>query len=192
MAAPRFFFGAMSPYSWFAAERIDGLIDGVDWRPVFAGGLFRSVGRESWGLGERRESGLADCQARAARHGLGSIRWPVGWPSNDVLVARTMVAADDHGALRPFALAAMRTQFRDGVALDDPAALTAIADSVGLDGAQLLQEATSDAVKQALRDRNDEAVALGVTGLPTVVRGEDRWWGDDRLDQAAAAIGATA
>jgi 2-hydroxychromene-2-carboxylate isomerase len=187
---PRFFFGAMSPYSWFAAERIDALIRDVAWRPVFAGGLFRSVGRESWGLGDRRPAGIADCEARAVHHGLGTIRWPDGWPSNDVLVARTMVAADDRGALRPFALAAMRAQFRDGARLDDPAALAAIADRAGLDGHRLLAEATSDPVKQALRERNDEAVVLGVTGLPTVVCDNRRWWGDDRLDEAALALRA--
>jgi 2-hydroxychromene-2-carboxylate isomerase len=190
MTDPEFFFGAMSPYSWFAAERIDELIEGVTWRPLFAGGLFRTVGRESWGLGAGREAGIADCEARAGQHGLGAMRWPEGWPSNDVLVARAMVAADGRGALRPFALAAMRAQFRDGVPLDDADALATIADDAGLDGHELLAAATGDPVKQALRERNEAAVALGVSGLPTVVSGDRRWWGDDRLDAAAAALRA--
>jgi 2-hydroxychromene-2-carboxylate isomerase len=189
MAAPQFFFGAMSPYSWFAAERIDTLIDAVVWRPVFAGGLFRSVGRESWGLRDRRGAGIADCEARSARHGLGTMRWPEGWPASDVLVARAMVAADRRGALRTFALAAMRAQFRDGARLDDPGALASIADGAGLDGGGLLDDARSEPVKRSLRERTDTAVALGVIGVPTVVRGDERWWGDDRLDEAAAAIG---
>ncbi|HEX5193633.1 MAG TPA: DsbA family protein [Solirubrobacteraceae bacterium] len=188
MPGPLFFFGAMSPYSWFAAERIDGLIDDVAWRPVFAGGLFRSVGRESWGLTERRQSGIADCEARALRHGLGPMRWPDGWPASDVLVARAMVVADAWGALRPFALAAMRAQFRDGARLDDPHVLAAIATGARLDGRALLADAASEPVKRELRARTDDAVARGVTGVPTVVSGDRRWWGDDRLDAAAAAI----
>jgi 2-hydroxychromene-2-carboxylate isomerase len=88
MAASQFVFGAMSPYSWFAAERIDALIDGVVWRPVFAGGLFRDAGRGSWGLSERRAAGIADCEARAARHGLGPMRWPDGWPAEAEAEAR--------------------------------------------------------------------------------------------------------
>src|ERR1700759_3171469 len=136
MTAPRplFFFGAMSPYSWFAAERIDELIDDVEWRPVFAGALFGAVGRESWGISDRREAGIADCEARSLQHGLGPVRWPEGWPSSDVLIARGMVAADDHGALRHFALAAMRAQFHEGARLDDPPTVSAIAHGVGLDG----------------------------------------------------------
>jgi 2-hydroxychromene-2-carboxylate isomerase len=190
MAGTEFFFGAMSPYSWFAAERIGALIEDVTWRPVFAGGLFRSVGRESWGLGDRRAAGLADCEARAAQHGLGSIRWPDGWPTSDVLIARAMVAADEQGALPRFALAAMRAQFHEGARLDDPATVSAIADTTGLDGPRLLQQAGDDPVKQALRERTDAAVAAGVTGLPTVLHAGDRWWGDDRLDEAADAIRA--
>ena len=88
-----FFFGAMSPYSWFAAERIDAVLPEASWRPVFAGGLFRAAGRASWGLDERRAAGIADCEARAAAHGLGPIRWPEPWPTNDVLVARAMIVA---------------------------------------------------------------------------------------------------
>jgi hypothetical protein len=40
-----FYFGAMSPYSWFAAERIGSLLPGAEWRPVFAGGVFKAHGR---------------------------------------------------------------------------------------------------------------------------------------------------
>ena len=188
MAAPQFFFGAMSPYSWFAAERIDAMIDDVSWRPVFAGGLFRAVGRESWGLSDRRAAGIADCEARAARRGLGPMRWPEGWPASDVLVARAMVAADRRGELRRFALAAMRAQFHDGARLDDPEVLASIAANARLDSRRLLDDAASDPVKRALREHTDEAVALGVTGVPTVVCGERRWWGDDRLDEAAEAL----
>src|SRR5205823_7148712 len=51
---PQFFFGAMSPYSWFAAERIGSMLPDAQWRPVYAGALFKVNHRNSWGLGERR------------------------------------------------------------------------------------------------------------------------------------------
>jgi len=182
-----FFFGAMSPYSWFAAERIGALIPDAVWRPVFAGGLFRATGRSTWGLSERRDAGIADCEARAESHGLGPMRWPEGWPSSDVLVARAMVAADRGGLLEPFALAAMRAQFRDGARLDDAAVLTAVATKIWLDGSALIDATRTPDIKQALRARTEEAVALGVAGVPTVVIGAQVFWGDARLHEAAAA-----
>jgi 2-hydroxychromene-2-carboxylate isomerase len=185
MAPTLFYFGAMSPYSWFAAERIGTLIPDAQWRPVFAGGLFRSTGRSTWGLGDRREAGIVDCEARAQLHGLGPMRWPDGWPSSDLLVARALVVADRQGLLRPFALAAMRVEFRDGARLDDPDVLKQAADQVGLDGAALIDAMSTTEIKDALRAGNDEAVALGVFGVPTVVVGDQLFWGDDRLDEAA-------
>jgi 2-hydroxychromene-2-carboxylate isomerase len=185
MTPTPFYFGAMSPYSWFAAERIGTLIPTAQWRPVFAGGLFRATGRSTWGLSDRREAGIADCEARAQLHGLGPMTWPDGWPSSDLLVARALVVADRQGLLQPFALAAMRAQFRDGARLDDPDVLKRAAREVGLDGAGLIKATSTPAIKDSLRARNEEAVALGVFGVPTVVVGDQLFWGDDRLDEAA-------
>jgi 2-hydroxychromene-2-carboxylate isomerase len=186
MTPTLFHFGAMSPYSWFAAERIGALIPDAWWRPVFAGGLFRATDRSSWGLSDRREAGIADCEARARLHGLGPMAWPHSWPSSDVLVARALVVADRQGSLQPFALALMRAQFRDGQPLDDPGVLERVAGGVGLDGTGLIEATSTPAIKDSLRTRNDEAVALGVFGVPTVVVGKRLFWGDDRLDEAAA------
>jgi 2-hydroxychromene-2-carboxylate isomerase len=41
-------------------------------------------------------------------------------------------------------------------------------------------------VKDALRAATDEAAARGVTGVPSVVVGGEVFWGDDKLEHAAA------
>src|SRR5271170_6252478 len=114
---PLFYFGAMSPYSWFAAERIGALLPQARWQGVLAGAVFKANGRTSWGLTDARERGIADCEARAAAHGLGSIRWPDPWPTSDLTVARAMAYADSQGLLEPYALAAMRLSFLEGADL---------------------------------------------------------------------------
>jgi 2-hydroxychromene-2-carboxylate isomerase len=43
-------------------------------------------------------------------------------------------------------------------------------------------------VKDALRARNDEALAAGVFGVPTFAVNGRLFWGDDRLEEAAAAF----
>ncbi len=187
MARALFFFGAMSPYSWFAAERIDRLMPGAVWRPVFAGALFKANGRSSWGLDERRSAGLADCEARAAWHGLGPIRWPEPWPTNDVLVARAMAYAHQQDVLTPFALAAMRLAFTEG---DELGRLEVVQDAgtrVGLVPDQLAEGVQRPEVKEAVRAAHDEAVSLGVFGVPTVIVDGERFWGDDHLEAAAEA-----
>ena len=175
----------MSPYSWFAAERIDRSIPDAEWRPVFAGGLFAAAGRGSWGFDERRSSGIADCEARAAELGLGSVKWPRRWQTVDLAVARAMVVADEAGRLREFALTAMRLAFLEGRDLGEMEVVADAARRVGMDAAALVTSLASPEVKQAIRHRTNEAIALGVIGVPTVAIGSRLFWGDDRLDEAA-------
>jgi 2-hydroxychromene-2-carboxylate isomerase len=181
-----FYFGAMSPYSWFAAERIGLLLPGAEWRPVFAGGVFKAHGRVSWGLTEERAAKLADCEARARSHGLGAICWPDPWPTNDLLIARAMIVAQRRGALRRFALTALRMAFREGLDLGPVGAVHAVAQRSGLGGDGVIEAIATAEIKAALRTANDDAVGLGVFGVPTVRVGAALFWGDDRLDEAAA------
>ncbi len=183
----RFFYGAMSPYSWFAAERIGSLLPAARWRPVVAGALFKARGRASWGLGEARAAGMADCDARALSHGLGPIRWPDPWPTSDLLVARAMVAAEAKGVLVPFSLAAMRLAFLEGADLADGEAIAEAGRRVGLGGEELMRATEDPRTKADLRSATDEAITLGIDGIPTVVVGETLFWGDDRLEEASRA-----
>jgi 2-hydroxychromene-2-carboxylate isomerase len=184
---PLFFFGAMSPYSWFAAERIERLLPQARWRGVLAGAVFKAHDRISWGLTEQRAKGIADCERRAAEHGLGPITWPEPWPTSDLLIARAMVHAEALGALRPFALGAMRLAFLEGGELGERETVIEAGRRAGIEE-RALEGALDDAgVKQGLRGITDEALALGVLGVPTVVLGAELFWGDDRLADAAQA-----
>jgi 2-hydroxychromene-2-carboxylate isomerase len=44
--------------------------------------------------------------------------------------------------------------------------------------------------KDRLRAATQEAYDRGVRGVPTVAIGDEVFWGDDRLDDAAAALAA--
>ena len=154
---------------------------------MFAGALFKANGRGTWGLTERREAGLADCEARAAAHGLGPIVWPDPWPTNDVVVARAMAYAGREGCLQPFAIAAMRLAFLEGGDLGALDVVQTAAERVGVDPERLALAVAERQIKDAVRAAHDEAMSLGVFGVPTVVVGDQLFWGDDRLEQAVAA-----
>jgi 2-hydroxychromene-2-carboxylate isomerase len=208
--APTFYFGAMSPYSWFAAERIEQLLPAARWRGVLAGALFKQNGRVSWGLTQHRAGGIADCDVRAAEHGLGPIEWPDPWPTSDLLVARAMAFCEHSTApertgsttdavssgarrsgddlLKAYGLAAMRLAFREGADLGELDAVLEAGRRVGLDEHELRNGIQDPAVKDTLRAVTDEALAAGVFGVPTVLVNKTQFWGDDRLEDAAAAF----
>jgi 2-hydroxychromene-2-carboxylate isomerase len=187
MPQPQFFFGAMSPYSWFAAERIEAVLADARWRGVLAGAVFKANGRVSWGTTDRRAAGISDCEARAAEYRLGPMRWPQPWPTSDLLVARAMAFAELDGRLKGFALEAMRLCFLEGADLAELDSVLEAARRSGIGDGELECGLAEQATKDALRRTTDEALALGVIGVPTVAVGEELFWGDDRLEEAVEA-----
>ncbi len=187
VACPIFYFAAMSPYSWLAAERIDDLIADARWQPLFAGGLFAANARRSWGLEAQRDEKIADCERRAREYGLGPMRWPDPWPVSDILVARAMTYAGQRSALKAFALTAMRLAFLEGANLAELGVLESAARRTGLDPTTLSLAVAQPAIKAEVHAAHERAMSHGVFGVPTVVVGEQLFWGEDQLLNAAAA-----
>jgi 2-hydroxychromene-2-carboxylate isomerase len=187
---PRFFVDVGSPYAWLAAERVERGVLGVEpvWEPVLLGAVFAARGFGSWSLTEARAEGIEEVERRARAYGLGPVRWPEPWPGSMLLAMRCAVAAAEAGSARAFLLAALRLGFVHGRDLSDPAAVADAASAAGIEGEELLAAASTPAVKDALRERTDAAIALGVRGVPTVLVGTQPFWGDNRLEEAARAL----
>jgi 2-hydroxychromene-2-carboxylate isomerase len=184
-----FYFDLGSPYVYLTAERIEQLLgEPVRWQPLSLGGLFKANGRSSWGLGEDRQAGIAEIERRARERGLPPIRWPEGWPGNYLMAMRAATFALAAGRGREFALQALRDAFQQGRDLSIPAHVLDAAERAGLDR-QAVQDATQDPqIKQALRAATDAAHELGVIGVPTIAIDRELFWGDDRLEDAAAHL----
>ena len=186
----RFFYDLGSPYAYLTAKRIDDAFDvdvAVDWVPVLLGGIFKATGRSSWAETSQRDSGISEVEMRAAAYGMPFLTWPDEWPNNGLTVMRVAAWAHEQGAGRRFAQAAFFEQFIKGNALSDVSAIEAAVESAGLDVDEALAGAADPIVKAILRDNTDEALGLGVIGVPTVEVGGELFWGDDRLHEAVAA-----
>ena len=57
-----------------------------------------------------------------------------------------------------------------------------------LDPDEVRAHVADDDVKQTVKDATDAAIELGVFGVPTVQVGDELFWGDDRLEEAAATL----
>lgn len=187
MPGPTFYYDLQSPYSWLAAERVDALFaEPVEWVPILVGAIFAARGRRSWGVGPEREDGLAVIERRAAARGLPPVRWPDPYPGDGLRPQRAAVHAHREGEGKAFALAAFRVHFVEGRTLNDEDAIVDAAGRAGLDPAAVLAATADQAVKDVLRSNTDTALDAGVFGVPTVLVDGDRFWGDDRLEEAAA------
>jgi 2-hydroxychromene-2-carboxylate isomerase len=186
---PRFFVDVGSPYAWLAAERVEAVLGSeVVWEPVLLGAVFAERGWGSWAQTDARAQGIEEVERRARSYGLGPVRWPEPWPGNMLLAMRAAVAATDAGLGPAFLLAALRLGFRDGRDLSDPSAVADAALAAGIEGDELLAAASTPEVKARLRTRTESAIALGVRGVPTILVGDQAFWGDDQMKVAATAL----
>ena len=83
-----------------------------------------------------------------------------------------------------FALAAFRQAFAGGRDLTDPDNVAIAAAACELHPNAIAKAAASAVVKARLREATDRAGDRGVFGVPTVVVGDEVFWGDDRLEEA--------
>ena len=188
---PVFYYDLGSPYAYLTAERIPDVLPAEPrWQPILLGAVFKAVGRSSWALGEGREAGMAEVERRAARAGLPPVRWPEPWPGNTLTAMRSATWAQEAGFGTEFARAAFRLAYAEGRDLSLPEEVLAAAERCGADPDDVRRAVESPEVKGRLRAATDDAVARGVTGVPTVAVGERLFWGDDRLEDAAHELEA--
>ena len=188
-APPVFFFDYSSPYAYLAAMRIGDVLPTATWRPIAFGALIRQIGKVPWSLRSGREAGMREIEERAAERGLPPVRWPRGWPdeSYSLIPLRAALVAEAEGRLREFSFEAYRLMFAQGRALDEPGPVLEAAAAAGLKPEAVAVRLENPEIKARLREYTDDALARGVTGVPTVAVGGALFWGDDLLETAAAA-----
>jgi len=187
-----FYFDLGSPYAYLTAERISGLfteagLEQPEWQPVLLGGLFQRFGRDSWANGSGREEGMVEVERRAAAYGLPPLAWPDPWPGNTLFAMRVATFAKQTGRTVSFSLAAFRQAFAAGRDLSEPDNVMIAAAASELHPRALAKAVQTEAVKGALREATERAGDLGVTGVPSLVVGDEVFWGDDRLEEAVEA-----
>ena len=186
---PTFYFDLGSPYAWLAAERIHQVLPVTPlWQPILLGGIWQQTGGRSWATTEKRDEGMREIEQRAERYGLLPVKWPEHWPNNGLHAMRAATFAQQTGRTVAFALAAFRQAFAGGKDLSDVDNVLIAAAACELHPNAVLKGIGLQSTKDRLRAATEEAYDRGVRGVPSVVVGDEVFWGDDRLEDAAAAL----
>ena len=197
MASLEFFFDCSSPWTYLAFVRIQDILARVPaavvWRPILVGGVFNAVNPEVY---ERRanpdprkasyyEKDLQDW-ARLAGIRIGK---PAVFPVRAVAAMRCVLAADEAGALLPFARGVFEAYWGELKDISEPGILAEVAAGVGLDPEALFARSQAPEIKEALRANTEALIARGGFGSPTLfVNGSDMYFGNDRLPLVEAAL----
>jgi 2-hydroxychromene-2-carboxylate isomerase len=191
MAAPiDFYFDYSSPYGYLAGQKVDALAAKygrtVDWRPILLGVMFRQTGMAS--LTEVPLKGAYSKRdfLRSARfHGLPDFRMPSRFPIPTQAPARITLwlkRRDTAMAVR-VAPALFHAYFVDDIDISSPEHAASVAAKEGVDAGAARAAIDDPAIKDALKQEVETAIARGVFGSPFVVVDGEPFWGRDRFDQ---------
>ena len=192
------FYDLSSPWTYLAFNNIQPMIAATEivvrWRPFLVGGVFNAVNQDVY-------AARAEPMAPKIVH---NYRWLHEWarlaelplvfptehhPVKSVLAMRCCCALEeDPEALLGFSLAAFRSYFAYGDNIDDPAVLIDIANRCGLPGDALLEQASSQPVKDQLRANTEEAISRGAYGSPTILIDDKLYFGNDQLPLMKQAL----
>ena len=185
----RFYFDFISPYSWLALMQAERFAEQhrVRWdlRPVVYAALLDACGLI--GPAEvpiKRRYTFHDIVRGAARLGL-RVSGPPEHPFRSLEALRTLQLFREEPQALALAVGLSDACWGAGRALTDASVIAEIVEQVGLDSHQLARRIADPAIKQALRESTEEALARGVFGVPTFVHQDELFWGHDRLEYLA-------
>ena len=185
-----FYFDFSSPYGYLASEKIEEMAArhsrSVDWHPILLGIVFKQTGAAPLTMVPLKGDYSRRDMARSARfHGVTDFRMPSKFPIPSQAPARIVLwqKARERALAAKLVHALYRAFFIDDIDISAPENAVAAAARCGIDAAAARAAIDDPAIKDALKQANDEAIARGVFGSPFIIVDAEPFWGLDRLDQ---------
>jgi 2-hydroxychromene-2-carboxylate isomerase len=175
------YFDFISPFAYFQCERLSRLPEGtqIEYRPILLAGLLNHWGQKGPAEIPSKRRFTYRQSLWIARRNEISFRAPPAHPFNPLNALRLAIALDCGAET-------VRSIFRfiwaDGHRPDDQVSWNKLIGHLQADDAN--DRISSLDVKSALRSNTDEAIALGVFGVPTIAVGKELFWGFDMTDMA--------
>ncbi|MGD1953999.1 MAG: 2-hydroxychromene-2-carboxylate isomerase [Sphingomonadales bacterium] len=190
-----FWFEFASTYSYVTAMRIEAEAEKygvhVIWKPFLLGPIFAKQGWNTSPFNIYEAKGRymwRDLARLCAKHQLplhpSVLTGIKPFPQNGLLAARVALAALQQDWGEAFCRQVFAAQFAHGLDIAEPDVVAKCIEEVGGDAEAYMAAAKEEEWKQTLRRRVEEAQHLGIFGAPSLVVGEELFWGDDRLQDA--------
>ncbi len=170
------FFDVVSPFAYLQLEQFDKLPAGVAIRPrpVVLGAILNHCGQKGPAeIAGKRTFTYRYALFRAQQLGI-AYRMPPAHPFNPIKALRLTIAM---GGSLDAVRAVFRHIWRDGHDVASPDGFATLCEAVGFPEGKTAVD--QPAVKDALRRHTDEAIALGVFGVPTLMYEGELFWGED-------------
>jgi len=179
-----FHFDVVSPFAYLAFEQLPVVLEGVSYdvsyRPVLFAGLLQHWGQKGPAeIAPKRAWTYRQVLWLAHRHRI-ALQMPREHPFNPLALLRLAWAC---GPNRRVCEAVLHHVWRGGASTADGDRLAALERQLAPE-----RDPRGDAVKAALREATDAAIAAGIFGVPTIDVDGRRFWGLDGLEMLAASL----
>ncbi len=180
-----FWFDYSCPYAYLGSTQVEAVAARsgreLRFRPMLLGGVFKanSTPQNLMNvLSPAKAKHNADDMSRWAEVFGVPLYMPAGHPLRTVEALRATLATNiDPKVIRGF----FRAYWVEGRGPSEPDTVRRVLTEAGHDADRVMAAMNEPAIKDELRARTDEAIALGVFGAPAyVVDGKELYWGQDR------------
>jgi 2-hydroxychromene-2-carboxylate isomerase len=181
-----FWFDYTCPFAYLGSTQAKALAArlGVPlvYRPLLLGGVFKAVGTPQNLFASRGAARTAheaaDMMRWAARFGV-ELRMPAGHPMRSVEALRaTLATGTDPAVVDGF----FKAYWVDNREISSPEVIAEVVSRGGHDPEKVLARIATPEIKDDLRARTEQGVALGIFGVPAwIVDGAHLYWGQDRI-----------
>lgn len=178
------YFSVMSPYCYLAMPRLAKIAAQVHYVPLHFGSLAARMGSGvmTEATAPRKAWYAQDLARQAVKLGMVLNAAPAFWPANSAPASYAIISAqragggDLHGLVQGFC----RAVWAEDRNIADDQVVHAIMAAHGFDPA--IADRGMFSAAETYADNLERAVAAGVFGVPFMIVGDGRFWGQDRLD----------
>lgn len=188
-----FFYDYTCPWAYIGSARVEAYFASqsvkIDFRPVYLKQMKEPmVGPEPAGertYGPRKARYYAELRSNWAE----CCGVEFGDPdtlvrADTALLLKAALVAQELGHFREYHYPAYRARWVDGDDVSQPSVVHRLLGNAGLNADACLEKAESAELEERLRAVTEEAMALGVFGVPTIVVADRVIWGNDQLEMA--------
>jgi len=189
-----FYFDLGSPATYLAYTQLPSICEQTAsqliYQPMLLGGVFKATGNASPAtIAAKGRYMFQDLQRYARRYGVAFALNP-HFPINTLLLMRAVTGIQIHQPERflDFIDCLFRALWVEGRHLGDPEVVANVLTEQGFDPEQVLALSNDAAVKDALKEKTEQAIKRGVFGAPSFFVGNQLFFGQDRLDFVREAL----
>lgn len=176
----------ISPYAYLAFEKLPEALMGhsysVTYKPILFAALLKHHGQLGPAeIAPKRDWTYRQVLWQAQAHGV-DLQMPASHPFNPLPLLRLAVASNAQGLPNRYVCETLfKHVWQGGAQATDPVRLQALTQQLAPQ-----RDANSDEVKAQLKAHTDEAIALGIFGVPTFEVDGKLFWGFDALPMLRA------